>query len=159
MRFHQPLSNRSSGQRLQKIKVGKMSKVYDNNFSETKNKVEKDPSMPACEAHMGKVVPNFKAETTEGLIDFHKWLGNSWGILFSHPAPFTPICTTEMGSLARSIKVLSMKKKSTFFACSLLMKNEKALQNATKNMLLGTFASFWASNYVLLNTYLFKSQF
>ena len=42
----------------------------------------------------------FQAKTTEGEIDFHDWLGDSWGVLFSHPAPFTPICTTEMGSLA-----------------------------------------------------------
>ena len=59
-----------------------------------------DPDMPPTQARMGKVVPNFIGESTEGVIDFHQWLGNSWGILFSHPAPFTPICTTEMGAMA-----------------------------------------------------------
>ena len=50
---------------------------------------------------IGDTAPDFEAETTEGKIRFHDWLGNSWGVLFSHPKDFTPICTTELGTMAR----------------------------------------------------------
>ena len=60
--------------------------------------------------------PNFTAETTEGTIRFHEWLGDSWGILFSHPADYTPVCTTELGYMAniahefarRNVKILAI---------------------------------------------------
>jgi thioredoxin-dependent peroxiredoxin len=52
---------------------------------------------------LGDTAPDFEAETTEGKINFHDWLGDSWGVLFSHPKDFTPVCTTELGYMA-SIK-------------------------------------------------------
>ena len=66
--------------------------------------------------HLGEVAPDFTAQTTTGQINFHEYLGNNWGILFSHPADFTPVCTTELGKTAllmdefakRNVKVLAI---------------------------------------------------
>ena len=65
---------------------------------------------------LGDIAPDFEAETSQGKIKFHEWLGDSWGILFSHPADFTPVCTTELGTVAnyypefekRNVKVIAL---------------------------------------------------
>ena len=65
---------------------------------------------------LGDEAPNFTAETTQGTVNFHEWLGDGWGVLFSHPKDFTPVCTTELGAMAkitddfkkRNVKVLAV---------------------------------------------------
>ena len=70
---------------------------------------------------LGDTAPDFEAETTEGRIRFHEWLGDSWGVLFSHPKDFTPVCTTELGYMAsikpefdrRGVKVVGLSVDPT----------------------------------------------
>jgi len=66
---------------------------------------------------LGDAAPNFTANTTEGIIDFHQWLGNSWGVLFLHPADYTPVCTNELGAVAK-IKAEFQKRNVKVMAVS-----------------------------------------
>ncbi|MBV6654869.1 MAG: peroxiredoxin [Mameliella sp.] len=66
---------------------------------------------------LGEEAPNFKSQTTEGEIDFHEWLGDSWAVLYSHPADFTPVCTTELGRTA-ALKEEFAKRNAKVIALS-----------------------------------------
>jgi alkyl hydroperoxide reductase subunit AhpC len=80
-------------------------------FSQPTERKEQDMSL-----RLGDVAPDFTATTTEGTVRFHQWLGNFWGVLFSHPADYTPVCTTELGTVAkikadfekRNVKVIAV---------------------------------------------------
>ncbi len=89
---------------------------------------------------LGDTAPDFVAESSEGTIKFYEWLNNSWGILFSHPADFTPVCTTELGSVAkfkpefdkRNVKVIALSVDPVA-SHALWIKDINETQNTTVN--------------------------
>ncbi len=89
---------------------------------------------------LGDIAPDFTAQTTEGTINFHQWLGDSWGLLFSHPADFTPVCTTELGRTAslknefekRNVKVLALSV-DPLDSHNLWIKDIEETQNVSMN--------------------------
>ncbi|MBI1226185.1 MAG: redoxin domain-containing protein [Bacteroidetes bacterium] len=89
---------------------------------------------------LGDIAPDFTAETTQGTVHFHEWLGDSWGLLFSHPADFTPVCTTELGRTAalksefdkRGVKAIALSVDPLDSHMSWL-KDIEETQNVTMN--------------------------
>lgn len=89
---------------------------------------------------LGDTAPNFQVKTTQGEIDFHDWLGDSWGVLYSHPADFTPVCTTELGRTA-ALKEEFAKRNAKVIAVSVdpldshheWVKDIEETQNVTMN--------------------------
>jgi alkyl hydroperoxide reductase subunit AhpC len=99
---------------------------------------------------IGETAPDFEAETTEGPISFHEWLGDSWGVLFSHPRDFTPVCTTELGYMA-SIKPEFDRRDTKIIGLSVdpVGNHEKWAQDIAETQ--GT-----APNYPLIGDHDFK---
>ena len=89
---------------------------------------------------LGDIAPNFKAQTTEGEIDFYEWMGDGWAVLYSHPADFTPVCTTELGRTA-ALKEEFLKRNTKVIALSVdplgshkeWVKDIEETQNVTMN--------------------------
>lgn len=80
--------------------------------------------------NLGDQFPNFTAETTVGSIDFHQWIGQSWAILFSHPADFTPVCTTELSRVAELVPEFEKRNvKPIALSCDSVVSHQKWIED------------------------------
>ena len=87
---------------------------------------------------IGDEAPDFTAETTEGTIRFHEWIGDGWAILFSHPKDFTPVCTTELGYMAGLKPEFDKRKTKVMGLCIDPVERPQALGRATSRKRKGT---------------------
>ena len=89
---------------------------------------------------LGDTAPDFNADTTEGEINFHEWLGDSWGMLMSHPADFTPVCTTELGAVGGLTERFAKRNVKAIVVSVDSVEDHKAWANDIQEFNPGVFA-------------------